>query len=342
MQAYHLLRPGDVSSLEDCLVLRDHGMPQPEPGEALVRVRAASLNYRDILLLQGRYPVPAKEAVIPLSDGAGEVIALGEGVSRVAVGDKVASTYFTHWFDGRLTLPLAMRQTGASDDGMLARYRVMPEDRLVRLPAHLSFEEGATLTCAALTAWSCLTGPRPVLPGETVLTGGTGGLALFALQFARLFGARTIALASSEAKARLLRELGADEVIPYHEIPEWDVEVRRLTGGAGADHIVDSVGVATLERSLKAAAFGGEIAFPGAFSPPGASFDPRVLAGRLVNIRRVAVGSRAAFEAMNRAIGQHQLRPVIDRAFAFHDVHAAYRRYAAQQHAGKVVISLND
>jgi NADPH:quinone reductase-like Zn-dependent oxidoreductase len=341
MQSYHLLRSGDVSSLEDCLVLRAQEVPQPGPGEALVRVRAASLNYRDILLLQGRYPVPAKEAVIPLSDGAGQVIAVGEGVSRVAVGDKVAATYFTRWFDGRLTLPLALRQTGASDEGMLAQYRVLHEDRLVKLPAHLSFGEGATLTCAALTAWSCLTGPRPVLPGETVLTGGTGGLALFALQFAKVFGARTIALASSAAKADKLRELGADEVIPYREIPEWDAEVRRLTGGAGADHVVDSVGVATLERSLKAAAFGGEIAFPGAFGSPDASFDPRALAGRLVNIRRVAVGSRAAFEAMNRAIAQHQLHPVIGRVFAFEEAHAAYRHYAAQQHVGKVVISLN-
>ena len=340
MQAYHLRGTGNVSSLEELLIPREHAVPRPGPHQVLVRVRAVSLNYRDILLVQGRYPVSAKADVIPVSDGAGEVVGIGEGASRVAVGEMVAATYFTRWFDGRLTLPLAMRQTGASDDGMLAQYRVIDEESLVRLPAHLSFEEGATLTCAALTAWSCLTGPRPVLAGETVLTGGTGGLALFALQFARLFGARTIALTSSEEKARRLRALGADEVINYRETPEWDLEVRRLTGGAGADHVVDSVGVATLERSLKAAAFGGEIAFPGAFNSPEAAFDPRALAGRLVNIRRVAVGSRAAFETMNRAIALHKLKPVIDRVFGFEEAHQAYRHFEAQKHIGKVVIAI--
>jgi NADPH:quinone reductase-like Zn-dependent oxidoreductase len=161
------------------------------------------------------------------------------------------------------------------------------------------------------------------------------------LQFAKLFGARTIALTSSEEKARRLRTLGADEVINYRETPEWDAEVRRLTGGAGADHVVDSVGVATLERSLKAAAFGGEIAFPGAFSSPEASFDPRALAGRLVNIRRVAVGSRAAFEAMNRAIALHKLKPVIDRVFGFDETQQAYRHFEARKHVGKVVIGIH-
>jgi NADPH:quinone reductase-like Zn-dependent oxidoreductase len=341
MQAYHLVKTGSVSSPAEALAIREHPIPQPGPHEVLVRVRAVSLNYRDILLMQDRYPVTARADVIPVSDGAGEVLGVGEGVSRVAVGDMVAATYFTRWFDGRLSLPLAMRQTGASDDGMLAQYRVFNEESLVRLPAHLSFEEGATLTCAALTAWSCLTGPRPVLAGETVVTGGTGGLALFALQFAKLFGARTIALTSSQEKVRRLRLLGADEVINYRETPDWDAEVQRLTGGAGAEHVVDSVGVATLERSLKAAAFGGEVVAPGAFNSPGATFDPRAMAGRLVSIRRVAVGSRAAFEAMTRAIALHKLKPVIDRVFGFDEVHAAYRHFEAQKHIGKVVIAVH-
>ena len=336
MQAWHLGKTGEI----DDLAIREHAMPQPGPHEVLVRVRAASLNYRDIMVLHGRYPVPAPPGVIPLSDGAGEVAAVGPGVTRVAVGDRVAGTYFLRWFDGRLTWALAMQQLGSSHDGMLAEYRVLSEESLVKVPEHLGFEEAATLPCAALTAWSTLTGPRRVLAGETVLTMGTGGVALFALQFAKLFGARVIALTSSLPKAQRLRELGADEVIDYTAHPQWDAEVLRLTANRGADHVVDSIGTATLERSLRAAAFGGEIAFPGAFSAEGASFDPRVLAGRMVTIRRIAVDSRASFEAMNRAIGQHRLKPVLDRVFGFHEAREAYRYFDARKHIGKVVIRI--
>jgi NADPH:quinone reductase-like Zn-dependent oxidoreductase len=334
MQAYHLGKTGDF----DGLAIRDHEMPTPGPHEVLVRVRATSLNYRDIFVLHGRYPVPSPPGVIPLSDGAGEVTAVGPGVTRVAVGDHVAGTYFLRWFDGRLTQALAMRQLGSSHDGMLAEYRVLSEESLVKVPGHLSFEEAATLPCAALTAWSSLTGPRRVLAGETVLTMGTGGVALFALQFAKLFGARVISLASSTAKAKFLRELGADEVIDYSIHPQWDEEVQRLTARRGVDHVIDTIGTSTLERSLRSAAFGGEIAFPGAFSAEGVSFDPRSLAGRLVTIRRIAVDSRAGFEAMNRAISQHQ--PVLDRLFAFNEVKEAYRYFDARKHIGKVIIKI--
>lgn len=336
MQAYHLEEFGDP----DGLVLHVHD-PVPEPGreEALVRVRASSLNYRDLLILRDRYAFPVTPGTVPVSDGAGEVVAVGEDVSRVVVGDRVAGIYFLRWFDGRLTQELAREQLGANHDGMLSEFRTVNEESLVKVPDHLSFEEASTLPCAAVTAWSALTGPRPVVAGETVLTLGTGGVALFALQFAKLFGARVVAATSSEEKARLLKKLGADDVVDYRSVPNWDEAVLELTDGRGVDRVVESVGPETLERSIRSAGVGGEIALMGIFRGDRATFDPRVLNGRLVTIRRVAVGSRAAFEYMNRAVSLHGLRPVVDRVFPFSEAKDAYRYLEDRKHVGKVVIS---
>jgi NADPH:quinone reductase-like Zn-dependent oxidoreductase len=333
MQAYYLERFGVGL---DGLVLGERTEPHPGANEVLVRIRARSVNYRDIRILDGTYPVPGRPGTIALSDGAGEVVAVGPGASRVGVGDRVAATYFPRWLDGAFSLGLATDQFGCTHDGMLAPLVVANETSLVKLPAHLSFEEAATLPCAGLTAWSALLGPRPILPGETVLTIGTGGVALFALQFARLFGARVVSITSSDAKAKRLRELGADDVINYITMPDWDRAVRERNGGRGAEHVIETGSIDTLTRSVACTAEGGLVTFVAALGE--GSFDPRCLFNPVM-IRRTYVGSRAGFETMNRAISVHRLQPVIDRVFQFAEAKQAYRYFGDRRHVGKVVIS---
>lgn len=332
MKAYHLDRYGAL----DGLVLHEDPMPKPGLRQAVVQVRARSLNYRDLLILNRAYPLPGAEGVVPLSDGAGEVVAIGEGVSRVALGDRVAATYFPRWRDGRIEPEMAMEQFGCTRDGMLAEFALVDEEALVKIPAHLSYLEAATLPCAGVTAWSALNGPRRVLAGENVLTIGTGGVALFALQFAKLFGARTIAITSSAQKAALLKRHGADDVVDYIENPDWHLRVRELTGGRGVDHVVETGSVEALPKSLAACAWNAEVALVLALT--GGAIEVSALRG-LVTARRLFVGSRASFEAMNRAIAQHKLRPVIDRVFELGEARGAYEHFEAKRHVGKVVIA---
>jgi NADPH:quinone reductase-like Zn-dependent oxidoreductase len=331
MLAYHLAQ---FDSL-DGLALQEDPPPSPGSYDVLVQIRARSLNYRDLLILKKRYPVPGVQGIVPLSDGAGEVVAIGEHVHRVVVGDRVCGTYFPRWTDGRLELEMAGEQFGCTRHGMLAEFVIAPEQALVKVPAHLSFEEAATLPCAGVTAWSSLTGSRPVLPGETVLTIGTGGVGFFALQFAKLFGARVIALTSRAERTELLKRYGADDVVDSTSTPGWERAVRELTGGRGVDHVVETGSLDTLPRSLAACAANAELALVAALGA--GTLDASGFRG-LTTIRRVFVGSRASFEAMNRAITQHALRPVIDHVFAFRDAKAAYIHFEAKRHAGKVVI----
>lgn len=334
MQSYSLKRFGGV----DGIALVERRVPEPGPRDVLVRIRAASLNYRDLMVLDGTYPVPAKTGTIPLSDGAGEIVAVGSEVTRFGVGDRVAASYFTRWTGGRLTADIARHQLGSSHDGMLTTLRALDEDCVVKVPDHLSFEEAATLPCAALTAWSAVSGGRPVLPGECVLVVGGGGVATFAIQYARLFGTRVIAVTSRSEKAALLRKLGAHDVVVSLNQPDWDRSVVGLTAGKGVDHVVEAVGPPTLACSIRACGADAEIALAGVFVGSD-DFDPAALMGRLVTIRRIAVGSRSAFEAMNRAIALHELRPVIDQVFPFTEARSAYRHFAAMRHTGKVVIA---
>ena len=312
--------------------------PEPKPGrsEVLIKVHARSLNFRDVRILAGLYPVPARLGITALSDGAGEVVAIGEDVTRVTVGERVAASYFPQWRDGRFAMQLALDQYGCTRDGMLAPLAVADENAVVRIPSHLSYEEAATLPCAGVTAWAALGGPRPVVPGDTVLTIGTGGVALFALQFARMFGARVIALTSTEAKAERLRKLGADDVVNYRAVPEWERRVRDLTNGAGVEHVIDTGGLDTLPRSIAATREEGVVTIVAALGS--GQLDPRVFANPVM-VRRVYVGSRAHFEAMNRAISAHQLRPVIDRVFGFDQTKQAFEHFEARRHVGKVVIA---
>lgn len=323
----------------DGIVLRERERPAPGPHQILVRVRAVSLNARELMILRGYYPLPVKPDVILACDGAGEVVAVGEGVTRTQAGDRVAGSIFPHWIDGPFALDYSA-QLGGSLDGMLTEFALLSEDAAVPIPAHLSFEEAATLPCAALTAWNALCGSAPLLPGQTVLTLGSGGVSLFALQLAKLFGTRVIATTSSADKAARLTALGADEVINYRTTPDWHLAVRDLTGGRGVDLVVEVGGAGTLAKSLKAVATEGQISMVGWLATEGGSkIDAGAFAGTVVRIRRIAVGSRAQFIAMNRAIGLHRLKPVIDRVFPFDDAIDAFRYYDAGKYFGKIVIA---
>jgi NADPH:quinone reductase-like Zn-dependent oxidoreductase len=243
MEAYRIDRFGSV----DGIVLRSSEDPRPGPKEVLMRVRASSLNYRDLMVLKGGGRGPTKLGVIPLSDGAGEVAAIGDGVTRVKVGDRVIGTFHPRWFGGPLSADYLSDRLGANLDGVLAEYAVLSEEALVPAPSHLSFEEAATLPCAAVTAWVALTGHRRVTAGDTVLTQGSGGVSVFALQFARVLGAQVIATTSTAEKAERLKALGASEVINYAETPGWDGKARELTDGRGVDCVVEIGGRAIAE-----------------------------------------------------------------------------------------------
>ncbi|MEV7415516.1 NAD(P)-dependent alcohol dehydrogenase [Streptomyces sp. NPDC089919] len=337
MRAYRIESFGAVEGIER----REVPLPEPGPTGLLVRMRAASLNRRDVMILQGRYPLKAPAGVVPLSDGAGEVVALGSAVTRFAVGDRVCGSYFPNWRDGRITPALA-DQPGATLDGMLAEYVVLDEQGTVAVPAALDWAEAAALPCAGLTAWHALTGGEALRPGQTVLTLGTGSVALFAVQFAKLAGCRVISTTSSAAKADRLGALGADAVVDYRRHPEWSVQVRELTGGLGADLVVETGGPQTVEQSVRAAALYGQVALltTGDAQGRGIAVSNEAYASSLATLRRVFVGSRAQFEAMNAAVAAHGMRPVIDRTFGFDEVHEAYRYFESGAAFGKVVVRI--
>ncbi|MFT3779708.1 MAG: NAD(P)-dependent alcohol dehydrogenase [Ottowia sp.] len=338
MLSYHIDKLGSL----DGLVLKDHPDPRPADTKVLIRVRASSLNHRDLLLLKGQYgrsAVPAGR--VPLSDGAGEVIAVGPRVSRIQVGDRVAGSFLPKWIAGPISAEAISVQPTLSEDGWLTELRVADEDACVPLPDSLTFEEAATLPCAALTAWSALTAFRRVLPGEIVLTQGSGGVSVFALQFAKLMGARVIATTSSTEKAAKLTALGADVTINHREDPDWHIAVRKASHGRGADHVIEVGGIGTLERSIRAAALGAQINLIGVLSKS-TTFDPASLGSNIVTVIRSTVGSRRQFEMMNEAIDARNLRPVIDRLFSFSEARQAFEYFDTGAHFGKVVIRHTD
>ncbi|MEV5988588.1 NAD(P)-dependent alcohol dehydrogenase [Streptomyces sp. NPDC052051] len=334
VRSYHVSTGGGI----DGLSLRTREPRTPGEGEVAVAVHAVSLGFRELLVVRGEYVLPVEPGVIPVSDGAGEVVAVGPGVRRVRPGDRVTATLFPRWLDGPLE-PACLPQLGGSLDGMLTELAVLPEDALVPVPDHLSYAEAATLPCAAVTAWNALTGDgRGVQRGQTVLATGSGGVSLFTVQFARLLGARVIATTGHADKEQRLRDLGADEVINYRDIPDWHTAARELTGGRGVDRVVDTAG--TLEQALKSLALDGHVALVGSVSGDWSPVDPRLLFGAAATVRAVAVGSRAQFVSMNDVITAHRLRPVIDRVFPFDEAVAAYRYYASARPFGKVIIEI--
>lgn len=321
----------------DSLRTAERPRPEPGPGEVLIQMRAASVNYRDLLVAKGQYNPKMPLPRIPLSDGVGQIKAVGQGVTRVGVGDRVAGMFMPAWVDGDLTDAKGKSALGGAVDGVLAEYVVLPEDGVALVPGHLSDVEAATLPCAALTAWNALITQGQIKPGDTVLVQGTGGVSLFALQFARMAGARVIATSSSDEKLARVLELGASDGINYRTTPDWDSQARALTGGVGVDHIVEVGGAGTLGRSLRAVRTGGHISLIGVLSG-GGEVNPMPILMKQIRVQGIYVGSRAMFEAMCRAIELHQMHPIVDRVFPFDQAPDALRYMESAAHFGKIGI----
>jgi NADPH:quinone reductase-like Zn-dependent oxidoreductase len=334
VRSYRYRTSGDAFAL----ALEAADRPALGPGQVRVGVRATSLNYRDLIHLRKKSGRDV-EGIIPLSDGAGEVVETGPAASRFRRGDRVTACFFQSWLGGRFGLEHHKQDLGGSVSGMLAEEVVLHEDGLVPIPAHLTYEEAACLPCAGVTAWYALTTRGGLRPGETVLALGTGGVSVFALQFATALGASVIVTSSSDAKLERARGLGAGQTINYRMTPAWDKEVWRLTERRGVDHVIEVGGPGTLEKSMACVAGGGHIALIGVltgFGPPTASLFP--LLARNVRLDGIYVGSRADFEAMNAFLAEKTIRPVIDRVFAFDEATEAFSYLESGSHFGKIVI----
>jgi NADPH:quinone reductase-like Zn-dependent oxidoreductase len=337
MKAYELQETSGVSGLR----LVEKPMPSAGPGEVLVRIRAVTLNYRDILTIKGGYGSRQKHPLIPLSDGAGTVEAVGSGVRAFKPGDRVIGSFFESWHGGAPASHKFSRALGGSVDGVLAEYRTFPQETLVSTPNHLSDAEAASLPCAALTAWSAVVQLGQIKPGDVVLTQGTGGVSLFALQFAKLCGARVIATSSSDEKIEKLNKLGANETINYVSSPEWGKSARKLTGDRGVDLVVEVGGIGTLNESIRSTRIGGSIALIGVVAGP-AHGEVRLplIVMQQQRIQGVTVGSTEELQSMVRAIDAHKMHPVVDRIFSFEEVKEAFEHMSARKHFGKVAISI--
>jgi NADPH:quinone reductase-like Zn-dependent oxidoreductase len=334
MKAYQIQAPDGIDGLKFV------DLPEPKPGigQVLIRVRATSLNYRDTAVVSGMYPGQTLP-VIPLSDGAGEVVAVGDSVTRVKVGDRVAGIFFQDWIAGKLTREKIKSALGGAIDGMLAEYVVLHQDGVVLLPEHLSYEDGASLPCAAVTAWQALVHRGGLIAGETILLLGTGGVSIFALQFAKILGAKVIITSSSDEKLARAKQLGADATINYKTFPNWEEKVHELTQQQGVDQVIEVGGAGTLEKSLRSVGVSGRISLIGVLGGAGEVNHTHMLM-KSIDMQGIYVGSREMFEAMNRAIALHQIKPVVDRVFPLDEAPAAYRYLQSGSHFGKVVIQL--
>ncbi|WP_175811695.1 zinc-dependent alcohol dehydrogenase family protein [Burkholderia contaminans] len=309
------------------------------PTEVVVKIHSAGLNYRDLMFARGDYLGIGTDALIPVADGAGEVVETGRDVTRFKPGDRVINTYFPHWIDGPPTPQKVSGSPGAQFDGVLAEHFVSDEAALVAIPAHLNYDEAATLSCAGITAWNALFGDGGLEPGATVVLLGTGGVSIVALQLAHAAGLRTIVTSSSDAKLERARTLGADATINYRATPEWQNEVLRLTGGAGADLVVEVGGKDTLPRSVAATKMGGIVSVIGGLSSfAGPELGLLSLIGGIRQLHGIMVGSRAMLDDVVRLVDAKQIRPVVDRVFGFDDAPQAYAYLQSGQHFGKVVI----
>ncbi|HWR59462.1 MAG TPA: NAD(P)-dependent alcohol dehydrogenase [Thermodesulfovibrionales bacterium] len=324
----------------DNLTLVERADLSPGCGHVVVRVRAVSLNYRDLLTVKGLYNPKIPLPFVPFSDGAGDVVAVGEGVSRVKTGDRVAGIFMQKWLAGELNEDKAKSALGGGANGMLAEYVALHEEGVVHVPDHLSYEEAATLPCAAVTAWHAVV-ESGLRPGESVLLLGTGGVSLFALQFALMVGARTIITSRSDEKLAKAKKLGAMDIINYQSVPDWGDRVRELTNGAGVDLVVEVGGAGTLPQSLRAVRMGGRISLIGVLTGSGAEINPRPIIMKKVCVQGIFVGSREMFEAMNRSISLHKSHPVVDRVFPFEDAREALRYIESGAHFGKICVRVD-
>ncbi|MGH7960505.1 MAG: zinc-dependent alcohol dehydrogenase family protein [Candidatus Binatia bacterium] len=336
MKAFEVNKPFGIDNLR----LVERKDPVPGPGQVLVKVKAVSLNFRDLLTVKHGALGNIRLPLIPLSDGAGEVEKVGEGVTRVQPGDRVAGIFFQTWLTGDITATYFQSALGGTADGMLAEQVVLHQEGVVRIPDYMSYEEAATLPCAAVTAWQALVSKGSLKAGDTVLVLGTGGVSIFALQFAMMHGARVIITSSSDEKLARAKQIGAAEVINYKTTPAWDKHVLELTGGVGVDHVEEVGGAGTLEKSLQAVRIGGMVSLIGILGGLGGQINPVPVLMKGVRMQGIYVGSREMFEDMNRAMAINKVHPVIDKVFPFTETRAALQYMESAAHFGKIVIAL--
>jgi NADPH:quinone reductase-like Zn-dependent oxidoreductase len=322
----------------DALTFDEVPVPKPGPLQVLIAIKAVSLNYRDFLVVTGKYSPNLPKPMTICSDGAGEVIAVGNGVTRFKVGDRVAGTFFQNWSKGDFDREVSKSALGGAIDGVLTTIQVFEQYGLVQLPSHLSYEEGATLPCAAVTAWQAMVPTAHLKRGDTVLVLGTGGVSIFGLQFAKMHGARVILTSSSDEKLLRAKALGADQTINYKTTPEWSKEVLRLTEGRGVDVVLEVGGAGTLAQSLHAVRAGGQVSLIGVLTGLKEPLSIGPILHSNIRVQGIYVGSPSMFEDMNRAITANRLKPVIDRVFSFHESKEALHYMASAQHFGKIVI----
>lgn len=322
----------------DRLEIVETETPIPGPNEVLVEVHAVSLNFRDLRVAEGKYDPRMRLPRQPCSDGAGEVVQVGAGVSRFKNGDRVTSIFMQNWIEGPLTAAKSRGALGGDVDGMLATHVALSEEGLIPVPAHLTYAEAATLPCAAVTAWHALVHAAAVKPGDTVLIQGTGGVSIFALQFAKLLGARVLGISSSDEKIERAKALGLDAAVNYRSYPDWARWAIEQTGGEGVDLVVEVGGQGTFNKSLKAVRVGGTVAQIGVLSAGEEQISVLPILHKQISVRGIYVGSRAMFEEMNRAIAQARFRPVVDHVYSFEEVPLALRQMADGSHFGKIVI----
>ncbi|MEQ1764742.1 MAG: NAD(P)-dependent alcohol dehydrogenase [Pyrinomonadaceae bacterium] len=336
MKAYEIQEFG-----VDKLALVERPTPEPAAGEVLVKFHAASLNYRDIMIVSGTYNPKMKLPTVPISDGAGEIVAVGDGVTKWKVGDRVMPIFAQRWFDGEPSEEKRRTSLGTSPewDGVLREFGTFGQESVVAIPEHLSFEEAATLPCAAITAWNAIAVSGRVKPGDSVLTLGTGGVSIFAGQFAQLFGARVISTSGSAEKIEKLHDVGIAETINYREREDWDKAVIEIVDKPGVDHVVEVGGAGTLAKSINAVRIGGHVALIGALTGA-AGFSPTTVFMKSIRLQGIYTGSRAMFEDMNKAISVNKLEPVIDRVFEFDEIGDALRHMESGSHFGKIVVKI--
>lgn len=334
MRTWRVAAGGQIDGLK----LGEEPVPQPGPGQVRVRISAMSLNYRDLMVIRGGYGPGAPAPFVPGSDGVGTVAETGPGVTRFAVGDRVATCFFPEWVDGAMTPAAVAGALGGGGAGTFTEELVLGEHSLVKSPAHLTDEEAATLTCAGTTAWHALFEAARVQPGDTVLLLGTGGVSVWALKLAKAAGCRVIITSSSDAKLEKARALGADDTINYTRVPEWAAEARKLTGGTGVDVVLEVGGEKTLTQSVAAVRMQGTVVVIGAVSGSGGGLPPRALIPGATRLQGVYVGSRRMHEKLARFVGTMQIRPEVDRTFGFGELPEAYRYFEAGKHFGKVVV----
>lgn len=332
MKAYEINKFGI-----DELDLVDREMPQPGPREAVVGIRSASVNFRDLRMVQGLYNPRLRTPLVPFSDGAGEIVAVGPEVQKWRVGDRVCPIFMQGWADGDVNYEKARTALGGDIDGVLREFACFDESGLVRIPDGYSFDQAATLPCAAVTAWHALVVSGGIKAGDTVLVQGTGGVSIFALQIAKAFGAKVFLISSSDEKLERARRLGADELINYRTVPDWEKRIAELTARRGVDHVVEVGGAGTLSRSISSVRMGGHIALIGVLAGD-APVNWMPIFMKAVRLQGIFVGSRKIFEEMNAFFEQHRIEPVIDRVFEFGDAREALRTMESASHFGKLVV----